>query len=340
MARGRLAVTALLSAMALAGCSSPGDVGTVVSSASDSLASSSSAAGSRTQPAPSDALPDLPSDLVFQGDRVMVKPADGTSARALTSDDGPPHQEHPDWSPDGSHVVFDSGFSTLWTARFDGEGLEQIYECLDPCYVVQDGAWSPDGRSIAFMEGTGDGTVTTSGKIQILTIDTKTVRTVFEDTTGTGLVSAPRWSPDGRSIVFEADTYASNKQTEEKIVRGRIGIIGVDGPPEPRFIASGTDQPASTPDWSRTGGLVVFSKGDNLVTVRPDGSKQHVITKFNGKTEHAIQPTFAPSGDLIVFTYVTGTFDVDDKQSAATVDLKGNDLTILAGQATHPRLRP
>lgn len=340
MTSRHLAVAALLSTIILTGCSSDDVDGSVGASRSEALAASSTAEKSLPEPAASETPPVLPSDLLFQSDGIRVQPADGTGSWALAAE-GPAGQEHPDWSPDGASVVFDADYSTLWTVRSDGDGLQQVYDCVEPCHAIQDPAWSPDGRAIAFMEvTTRDGRTTASAKIQILTLEDMSVRTVHQDTRGTEWIFAPRFSPDGGSIVFEQDTYASPNLSEDVIVRARIGVLDLEGVTKPRFIASGTDQPPASPDWSPAGDLVIFSMGGNLVTVLPDGSRQQVLTDYDGQTEHAIQPTFGPMGDRIVFTYVTGAFGVDDEPSAAMIGLTGAGLQILVAGGTHPRLKP
>ena len=77
-----------------------------------------------------------------------------------------------------------------------------------------------------------------------------------------------------------------------------------------------------------------------MATVPADGGDPVPVTDFDGVTEHAVQPTFTPDGDGIVFTYVTGRWDVDDSPTAAVISLDGSGFEVLAQgvAATHPRL--
>ena len=63
------------------------------------------------------------------------------------------------------------------------------------------------------------------------------------------------------------------------------------------------------------------------------------LTHLDPATEHAIQPTFAPGGEQIVFTHVPGAFyaNIDE---IAVVDLDGSHLMDLGVRGTHGRLQP
>ena len=285
--------------------------------------------------------------IVFQsGGRVQTILPDGTT-KGVVAPEAPDGQEHPDWSRDGLRIVFDTQFSQLWTVNADGSDLAAAYECVSPCQSLQDGSWSPDGREIGFMVAESvDGTTTSRSAIVALNVVTGDVRTIYEDTSGTVWLFNPRWSGDGQSIVFEEDTFASNLLSEGEITSMAVAVVPADGATAPEYLAtlSGPfDGPGSpAPDWSPVDDLIVFSRADNLFTVRADGSGEVQVTDFDAVEEHAIQPTFTPDGNAIVFTYVTGEFDVDDSPTAALIGLDGSGQVVIGGGAamTHPRLQP
>src|SRR6185436_7778133 len=88
--------------------------------------------------------------------QIMIADADGKNERVLA-----PHGEieySPSYSPDGKWVVFTQergGSSDIYRIHPDGTGLERLTD--DPAFDDQ-GALSPDGRSLAFISTRGDGT--------------------------------------------------------------------------------------------------------------------------------------------------------------------------------------
>ena len=105
-----------------------------------------------------------------------------------------------DWSPDGSRFVFDIGAhigipetrltTNIFTTGVDGKDLVKLTDDIE----VLNGSprWSPDGRMIAFLSNSQDGT---GSKIQVMAGDGKNRRTIANG-------FSPSWSPDGSRILF------------------------------------------------------------------------------------------------------------------------------------------
>lgn len=121
---------------------------------------------------------------------------DGNEKLQLTT---PPMEASlPQWSPDGSELVF-YGFQQSKVPRIylisanGGAPRELIPKDPGP---QADPVWSPDGDSIAYA-GLSSGSFNNQTAVRVLNIKTGQV-TTLEDSEG---LFSPRWSPDGRYIV-------------------------------------------------------------------------------------------------------------------------------------------
>ena len=139
----------------------------------------------------------------------------------------------PDWSPDGSQLVYIS----------DRSGVPQVYVLnlktrrelrlsFDSIYNT-DPKWSPDGQNILF-------TRREKGVDQIYIMDGfgQNLRAV---TKGTYNCEQAEWSPDGRQIVF-----ASRRSGEFKLY-----VVAIDGSGLRRLTTTAKDIEENSPSWGR-----------------------------------------------------------------------------------------
>lgn len=127
-----------------------------------------------------------------------------TTGSALEPGSGLRLSEGPDlwptWSRDGSWVGFSStrsGQSEIYRMRPDGMQVERLTD--DPAEDT-DPAFSPDGRSLAFISDRTDG----APRLHIMDADGSNVRIVPG---GPGTEHrGPEWSPDGARLVLQVTT--------------------------------------------------------------------------------------------------------------------------------------
>ena len=106
----------------------------------------------------------------------------------------------PDWSPDGSHLVFSaidrSGFSDLYTYGVESGTLRRLTQ---DSYDDRDPSWSPDGRRVAFSSDRTSVGWTNAYNLFAIDLETGAIDYI---TFGDRLDYSPRWSPDGRRVLF------------------------------------------------------------------------------------------------------------------------------------------
>ncbi len=166
---------------------------------------------------------------------LWVCSASGGTARRLTSDLYDIAQ--PDWSPDGSTIVFQSyrdGVFNLWKIRSDGSAITQLttgpYDHREPRY-------SPDGRTIAYSSDAGG-----SYGIHLLDVATGATR-ALADTSAEEY--EPVWSPDGTKVAFVvSDT--------------RIDVVDVATGARSTAVTVPTGQVVHQPSWMPNGTDIAY----------------------------------------------------------------------------------
>ncbi len=200
------------------------------------------------------------SKIAFSGDvqepgnyDIYVMDADGSDLQRLTTD--PEGEGRPSWAPDGSALSFEgSGGSGIWTVNVDGSGLRQL-----SVPVPVQGAyssWSPDGKTIAFADGS----------IYITRLADGRTERLFEAKGGLQAYEL-EWSPDGSRLLFTCDRD--------------ICAIDADGGGFVNLTAEpGVDTYEREADWSPDGSHIVFlsdrdsgEQGFNVFTMNADGTE-------------------------------------------------------------------
>ena len=123
-------------------------------------------------------------------DRGNEVPMDRT-AKPITPDGQ--RARWPTWSPDGSgsRITWKLPSGAIWVADLADAAAVKLFDSGLTRTLLD---WSPNGKEIAFIRGAGK-----EVGIDALDVKSGTVRRVLGGELGPG---EPRWSPDGKSLLF------------------------------------------------------------------------------------------------------------------------------------------
>ncbi|HKN64645.1 MAG TPA: PKD domain-containing protein [Gemmatimonadaceae bacterium] len=147
-------------------------------------------------------------------------------------------------------------------------------------------SWSPDGASIAFVQG-GAG----FGEIAVMRVADGSITTLTNDA---ALENSPDWSPDGTRIAFlryddvtgSPDIYLMNASDGGNVTRLTNGVVVQGGP-----------------SWSPDGGRIAFTCADDAGTadvcaINADGTG---LVHLTSGAQNDVNPDFSPDGSQIAF---------------------------------------
>lgn len=212
--------------------------------------------------------------------------ATGTIRSQLTESDRS-DDTIPDWSPDGTRIVFTSsrdGNYDIYTMKADGsDWVKLTTNSGDDKHP----SWSPDGTKIAFESKQGD----IDWDVWVMDADGGNPQNLTADEARND--GNPAWSPDGKEIAFSSNRRGSYD----------IYIISADGSGKPTRLTE-TEADAFHPDWSPDGTLIAFrstspltgKRSIQLVTSDGLSSRKLFPSQANDDT-----PAWSPDGQRIAF---------------------------------------
>ncbi|HMI99600.1 MAG TPA: hypothetical protein VK488_07200 [Gaiellaceae bacterium] len=189
---------------------------------------------------------------------IYTASAAGGDVRQLTFERRP--KDPPEWSPDGSELVYSELYSELSSEVFvvAADGISPPRPLARSRSGSSQPTWSPNGGSIAFVDEEGIYAVRPDG-------------TDLHSIVPSGYPFDPTWSPDGSKILFE--TSKNSRQNKYGFFGREIYVVDADGSHENRL----TD-------------LAPFSRYDSMPTWSPDGNRILFARRFQSQEEWTMNP--------------------------------------------------
>jgi len=197
-------------------------------------------------------------------------------------------------------------------------------------FSTDHGTWisldvSPDGKTIIFDM---------LGDIYSIPIEGGEAKKI---TKGLAYDVHPRFSPDGKSIVFISDKSGSDNIWTLELSSG-----------EDKQITKDVNQNYFAADWSPDGDYIVGTKGRRNIKpylYHKDGGKGAQLVKKPDNLK-LIDPAFSPDGNLLYFSRRNGAWNYNaqfPQYQIATYDRDDGDMTVITsryGSAFTPTLSP
>lgn len=204
--------------------------------------------------------------------------------------------ETPRWAPDGSRILFSSGFGGLMTVPAEGGFPRRVPAGLGESghfLASQTPRWSPDGRWISFISNRSG-----APEVWLWSLDTGDARQLTR--LGGRLIGSYRWSPDGRSIALATDRHGNMDVWRVSVPDGRAARLSDDA----RYDVQ--------PFWSPHGDHVLYVRLDTtwaehtVLEIPASGGEARTVVQDTGFFDYGGggdfgPPRVSPDGERVLF---------------------------------------
>ena len=223
---------------------------------------------------------------------------DGSSLERLVDSAAYDDQAAP--SPDGKSLAFVSsrtGQADIWILDLQTRALRNLTQHAAGDFRP---AWSPDGSWLAFSSdrdsqkprGRGGFTVAHCTDIYVVRADGSGLRRLTSY--GGEVAGSPRWSADGKRLVFYHATFAEGQLISAPTrLRGTTQIVSVDVASGERIVLTTSTGEKRSPQWLSNGRVGYVSDG-------PEGGVE-IIGGTAGARGEFRNPAWSPDGKQMLF---------------------------------------
>ena len=202
------------------------------------------------------------------------------------------HDRPLEWSPDGTHLLYSRHGETgwdLWIIRADGKDPPRNLTNVN-AGGARSGAWSPDGKRIAYMRDQPHG-------LHLIDPDGKTAKRLTQD----GFRDhPPAWSPDGKWLVYQEFGFVDESARAESKFKIELFAVAADGSKKDKLAPN--ENSSDTASYSPKGDKLLFrgtrGQSGEICTLDLATGKESILTKTPAE-EHA--PSWSPDASKIAF---------------------------------------
>jgi TolB protein len=251
------------------------------------------------------------------GGSIFTIDANGKAERRITKPPRGVVDDQPDWSPNGSRLVFHRSGNpyAIYTVKADGSGLTRLSPSCSTsgpgvetqCEDGEGASFLPDGKRVVYTRATGTVRHFPSGDwiehsdIVVRNVSGANLQVLIRSRPYEGGYMSAHFSPDGSRIVYVRE----NSPLTRPVGGHALFVARADGSGR-RQITPWSLDAGDNPDWSPNGRLIIFrshesgSKQSQIYVVRPDGSGLRPLTRFKAGTT-VLSYSFSPDGKWITF---------------------------------------
>jgi TolB protein len=248
-----------------------------------------------------------------ENSQIFTVASRGGKGRRLTSSPGGAFT--PDYSPDGSRILFERRFGGksrdgLFSMGRDGSDRVRLATaCVGECLGESGPAWAPDALRIVFERAFGPIVDDNASGLDLVVANPdgtgdQTIRR-FRPLEGEGREPHDaQWSPDGQRLAVNILNIAAKPRNGSAIY-----TLNPDGSDLRQITPLRLN--AGNPDWSPDGKRIVFNSSYegqgrvDIYTVRPDGSGLRRVRR-EPKGSYSFDPVWSPDGRRIAFVHGAG----------------------------------